>query len=77
MITTRRKLLQGAGLSSLPGAWPFSRLSAATQRAGNLYQELGVRPVINCKGCYTIIGASKEWPEIHEAMAEASRQFVF
>lgn len=77
MITTRRKLLQGAGLSSLLGAWPSSRLSAATQRAGNLYQELGVRPVINCKGCYTIIGASKEWPEIHEAMAEASRQFVF
>jgi len=43
----------------------------------DLYRELGVRPVINCKGAYTMIGASKQWPELHAAMAEASRQFVY
>ena len=72
MNTTRRGLLQG-----LLGVWPFSKLPAATHRPVNLYQQLGVRPVINCKGAYTMIGASKQWPELHTAMAEASQQFVF
>src|SRR5258706_16044702 len=40
------------------------------------YQQLGIRPVINCRGTHTVIGASKVWPELHEAMAEASRQYV-
>src|SRR5258706_3050096 len=40
------------------------------------YQQLGIRPVINCRGTHTVIGASKIWPELHDAMAEASRQYV-
>jgi L-seryl-tRNA(Ser) seleniumtransferase len=28
-------------------------------------------------GAWTVIGASREWPELHAPMAEASRQFVF
>ncbi len=71
MTPTRRSLLQWASI------WPFSKLTAATRQPAGLYQELGVRPVINCKGAYTMIGASKSWPEIHAAMAEASRQFVY
>src|SRR2546422_2422483 len=67
----RRSFLSGP----LLGLWPFSKLSAA--RSANVYQELGVRPVINCKGAYTMIGASKQWPELHAAMAEASQHFVF
>src|SRR5204863_8609368 len=39
-------------------------------------RQLGIRPVINCRGTHTVIGASKMWPELHDAMAEASRQFV-
>ena len=75
MAITRRSLLHGSGLLSL---WPFSKLklSAATERPANLYQELGVRPVINCRGTHTVLGASKQWPELHAAMAEASHQFV-
>ena len=76
MNPTRRTLLQGAGLSSLMSLWPFSKLSAATHRGAGIYQQLGVRPVINCKGAYTMIGASKQWPELHAAMAEASLHFV-
>ncbi len=77
MNPTRRNLLQGAGLGSLWSFWPLSKLAAATRPAANLYQELGVRPVINCKGAYTVIGASRQWPELHAAMAEASNHFVF
>ena len=72
MNTTRRGLLQG-----LLGLWPFSKLPAAAKRARGIYEELGVRPVINCKGAWTVVGASKQWPELHAAMAEASQNFVF
>jgi L-seryl-tRNA(Ser) seleniumtransferase len=32
--------------------------------------------VINCRGTHTVLGASKIWPELHEAMAQASTQYV-
>ena len=77
MITTRRRLLQGLGWRGLLSSWSFSSLAAATHKTSSIYQELGIRPVINCKGAYTMVGASKQWPELHAAMAEASQQFVF
>jgi len=71
MPTTRRNLLQGYLLTALPlGA---SRSSGQ----GGVYQELGIRPVINCRGTHTVLGASKKWPELDAPMAEASRTFVF
>jgi uncharacterized pyridoxal phosphate-dependent enzyme len=73
MKSTRRNILQGAGLL---GIWPFSKLSFARQGPTNPYQQLGIRPVINCRGTHTVIGASKVWPELHDAMAEASRHYV-
>ena len=76
MNLTRRNLLRTAGLGSFSSLWPFSKLAAARPTA-NIYQELGVRPVINCMGAWTVIGASKQWPELHAAMAQASSQFVF
>jgi L-seryl-tRNA(Ser) seleniumtransferase len=74
MKSSRRSVLQGAGLL---GLWPFSKVSPAAGRGPvNIYQQLGIRPVINCRGTHTVIGASKMWPELHEAMAEASRQYI-
>jgi uncharacterized pyridoxal phosphate-dependent enzyme len=73
MKSTRRNVLQSAGLL---GIWPFSKLSLAGKAPANAYQQLGIRPVINCRGTHTVIGASKIWPELHDAMAEASRQYV-
>ena len=72
----RRNLLNSVGLGALGSFWPFSKLAAA-RPAANIYQQLGVRPVINCMGAWTVIGASRQWPELHAPMAEASRQFVF
>jgi D-glucosaminate-6-phosphate ammonia-lyase len=42
----------------------------------NIYQSIGVEPVINCVGTYTIIGGSIERPEVLEAMDAASGFFV-
>ena len=77
MITSRRTLLQGSGLASLLSAWPLRKLFAASNRPASIYQSLGIRPVINFRGTTTTIGASKVWPEIHEAMAEAVARLCF
>lgn len=40
------------------------------------YESIGLRPLINCRGTYTIIGGSVMLPEVQAAMLEASRQYV-
>ncbi|MEX2512988.1 MAG: aminotransferase class V-fold PLP-dependent enzyme [Cyclobacteriaceae bacterium] len=42
----------------------------------NIYRSLGVEPIINCRGTFTIIGGSIERPEVHQAMAAAGKNFV-
>ena len=42
----------------------------------NIYQSIGVDPVINCVGTYTIIGGSIERPEVVQAMHDASGFFI-
>ena len=48
----------------------------ATRKPAGVYAALGIRPVINFQGTMTTIGASKMPPEVHAAMAEASRHYV-
>lgn len=68
---SRRRWLQGVGLGSLAQALP-----AAPESRTSVYRRLGLRPVINFRGTYTTIGASKQWPELFEAQAEAAREYV-
>ncbi|HXT27184.1 MAG TPA: hypothetical protein VN749_20380 [Candidatus Eisenbacteria bacterium] len=42
----------------------------------NVYRRLGVKTVINCRGTWTYLSGSLQFPEVHEAQAEASRHFV-
>ena len=42
----------------------------------NIYQSLGVRPIINATGTFTRLGGSLMPPEVVQAMSEASRHFV-
>jgi L-seryl-tRNA(Ser) seleniumtransferase len=51
-------------------------LSLGAKLPTDVYRQLGIQPVINCRGTHTVIGASKMWPELHDAMAEASRHYV-
>jgi L-seryl-tRNA(Ser) seleniumtransferase len=43
---------------------------------GNVYSRLGVKTVINCRGTWTYLSGSLEFPEVRAAQAEASRYFV-
>lgn len=76
MNPSRRSFLGSAAIASLFTTGPFSRVLLGNHRPRKIYQQLGIRPVINCRGTHTVIGASKQWPELHEAMAEASWDFV-
>jgi len=40
------------------------------------FEALGVRPLINCRGTYTIISGSRVLPQVIEAMAQASNHYV-
>ena len=73
---TRRSLFFDGGLAALLGAAGSKRSTAALRVGPQLYESIGVTPVINCKGTFTIISGSLSLPEVKEAMLEASMHFV-
>src|ERR1700758_948599 len=42
----------------------------------NVYTRLGVKTVINCRGTWTYLSGSLEFPEVREAQIEAGQNFV-
>ncbi len=74
---TRRGLFQSGGLAALLGAsGGAGKARAALEVGPGLYESIGVKPVINCKGTFTVISGSLVLPEVLQAMAEASKHFV-
>lgn len=55
--------------SSSPGPLTFGPTT-------NIYESIGVDPIINCRGTFTIIGGSVERPEVVAAMKAAAGYFV-
>ena len=43
---------------------------------GNVYSRLGVKTVVNCRGTWTYLSGSLQFPEVREAQAEAGKHFV-
>ena len=76
---TRRELFQIGNALALPVLLGGTDAKAATgplKPGPEIYQSIGVEPVINCRGTFTIIGASVELPEVRAAMDAASKYFV-
>jgi D-glucosaminate-6-phosphate ammonia-lyase len=77
---TRRELFRDSLLLPAFLAAGASAAEAAPARAlqtgREIYQSIGVEPVINCRGTFTIIGASIELPEVRAAMDAAAQHFV-
>jgi uncharacterized pyridoxal phosphate-dependent enzyme len=42
----------------------------------NLYTQIGVRPILNARGTFTIISGSRSLPQVKQTMFEASHYFV-
>ena len=80
----RREIIKRLSALPLAGAmYPVEsmvdfqpRRGAAAAPAQNIYQRIGVEPVINCRGTFTIIGGSVPRPRVSEAQREASPFFV-
>jgi seryl-tRNA(Sec) selenium transferase len=75
---TRRELFQIGNALALPFlATAFDAHAAPApgplKTGPEIYQSIGVEPVINCRGTFTIIGASIELPEVRAAMEQACR----
>jgi uncharacterized pyridoxal phosphate-dependent enzyme len=83
----RRELIKKIGLLPLAGGaaavgYPLHSFANNGQDgtgspvAENIYQSLGVRPVINGRGTITIIGGSRILPEVERAMHAATLDYV-
>ena len=70
---SRRELFGRGGLLAATGLLPRSATAAPS---GDTYRAIGVRPLINCKGTFTIVSGSLTLPEVKRAMDEASRYYV-
>jgi seryl-tRNA(Sec) selenium transferase len=80
---TRRELFQMGNALALPVLFGGLDAEAAPAPAAGplavgsqIYQSIGVEPVINCRGTFTIIGGSVELPVVRAAMDAAARSFV-
>ena len=81
---SRRKLLELGGLTG--GGWLAARVPSGNRDVGgqvvapasadtagaDIYRRLGVRPFINCRGTYTVLGGNIELPEVRTAKALAN-----
>ncbi len=65
---------EGAGLLGMLGG--ESAVDGPLKAGAQIYQSIGVEPVINCRGTFTIIGASTLVPEAKEAMQYAGNYYV-
>jgi L-seryl-tRNA(Ser) seleniumtransferase len=86
---SRRELLRRSTLLALPAFFRAPAAAAVTQAAGtaataieglragpDLYQSIGVRPLINARGTFTIISGSLMLPEVRAAIDAAAQHHV-
>jgi D-glucosaminate-6-phosphate ammonia-lyase len=77
---TRRQVLQTGGLLALPttlfGTAEVVAAEGPLTPGPRIYQSIGVEPIINARGTFTIIGASVEVPECRAAVESAALQNV-
>jgi L-seryl-tRNA(Ser) seleniumtransferase len=64
------------GQSQISRASPASPGPAGLRSGADVYRSIGVRPLINARGTFTIISGSTMLPEVREAMDAAARQYV-
>ncbi len=58
------------------GLYVKSAAAMGLDPKSNVYTRLGVKTVINCRGTWTYLSGSLQFPEAREAQAEAGRYFV-
>lgn len=75
----RRDIFRFGGLAAFAtgvGSRIRTAFAAPMELTANMYRSIGVRPVINARGTFTIITGSQTLPEVKQAMDLASRGYV-
>ncbi len=75
-MITRRKLFQSGGVIAGSALLQAAPASSTMQLGPNIYESIGVTPIVNCRGTFTIITGSQTLPEVKKAMDEASRHYI-
>jgi len=73
---SRRDIFRGGGLLAAFSSLRGQTAANALRIGPDIYESIGVRPIINCKGTFTIISGSQTLPEVKQAMDAASRHYV-
>jgi len=84
---SRRELFRRSALLTLPALFRGTTAAAATPAAApaaaeglrvgqDIYQSIGVRPLINARGTFTIISGSRMLPEVRAAIDAAAQHHV-
>src|SRR6187397_3150144 len=58
------------------GLYEKSAAAIGLDTRANVYSRLGVKTVINCRGTWTYLSGSLEFPEVRQAQVEAAQHFV-
>src|ERR1700678_2021841 len=80
--SSRRSFMKWAAAAPLLSQIAVSDLYAKAATAvgkdprQNCYSRLGVKTFINCRGTWTYLSGSLEFPEVREAQIEAGQYFV-
>jgi len=73
---SRRGLFHAASIVAAAKAFGLKALAAPLDLTAKIYESIGVKPVINSRGTFTIITGSQTLPDVKKAMDLASRHFV-
>jgi len=77
---SRRALFRNGGLfaagMAVPAASSGAKAAGKLKIGAELYELIGVRPIINANGPITLFSGSVILPDVRDAMAEASRRYV-
>src|ERR1700679_1405152 len=80
--SSRRSFMKWAAaaplLSQIAAADLYAKAASAVGKdpRQNVYRRLGVKTVINCRGTWTYLSGSLQFPEVREAQDEAAQYFV-
>ncbi len=73
---SRRQWFRDGSLLAAAAALGRQAAAAPLQWGARIYESIGVRPLINSRGTFTIITGSQTLEEVKKAMDEGSRHFV-
>ncbi len=76
---SRRDMIRGSavlGFAPTLSAGSARELNPAREQHSSIYESVGVHPIINCRGTFTVVGGSLELPEVTAAQQAAAQHFV-